>query len=129
MKTISIKAVVISSIVSFALMLVFIAALGASYAALHAEIGSRQAVADAFANSWICYAALVAPVIAGFLGAHLAKRRAVLHGALSASLNMIWGIFCLIAFQPVQPAALIVLALNPLLGMLGGYLWLKSSQH
>ena len=65
---------------------------------------------------------------AGALSAAIAGRDAILHGALSTSLNVVWGVFCFIFLTPVTLFGLFVLALNPLLGAFGGWLWLKRSK-
>tara|TARA_R110000868_G_scaffold91679_5_gene254066 strand:- start:12112 stop:12510 length:399 start_codon:yes stop_codon:yes gene_type:complete len=132
MKDISVKAVAISSFFSFALMIVMIVVLGMIFASQFESAdggpGDAAAVAAAYEASWFSMWALLAAVAAGALGAAIAKRDEVLHGALSASLNVGWGIFCFIFLTPFTLFGLFVLALNPLLGALGGWLWLKRSK-
>ncbi len=132
MKDLSVKAVAISSIVSFVLMVVFIILLGMIFAAQFegpdGGPGDQAAIAAAYEASWFSMWALLAAVIAGALGAAIAGRDAILHGALSSSLNVVWGVFCLIFLAPFTLFSVAVLALNPLLGAFGGWLWLKRSK-
>jgi hypothetical protein len=72
MDQISFKTVLISSIVSFGLMLLLIIILGALYSLMHAGEGTPDEISKAFANSWISYLALVAPIAAGYLAARMA---------------------------------------------------------
>tara|TARA_R110000824_G_scaffold118960_19_gene272687 strand:- start:111441 stop:111830 length:390 start_codon:yes stop_codon:yes gene_type:complete len=125
MKDISLKAVAISSVSSFVLMIVFITLLGTAYGAVQPAGMSEEEIAVAFATSWVSMLSLLAVVLAGALGARIAGKRHVLHGALSASLNVIWGIFCLIFLMPLSAMMVLTLLANPLLGALGGYIYLS----
>lgn len=130
MREISLKAVVVSSIFNFVLMVILIMVLAAIFASQYSATGGAPAseaeVSAAFEASWLSMLALVASVAAGYLAAAMAKRAAILHGALSSSLNVAWGVVCLIFLVPVQISSLLILAANPLLGVLGGYIWLRS---
>lgn len=130
MKEISLKAVAVSSLFNFVLMIVLIMVLGAIFAAQYPGAGDGAAseadVSAAFEASWLSILALFAPLAAGYLAAAMARRATMLHGALSSSLNVAWGVICLIFLTPVQISGLLMLAANPLLGILGGYLWLRA---
>lgn len=132
MNRISVKAVAISSLFSFALMIVLIVVLGMIFASQFEGAdggpGDQAAIAAAYEASWFSLWALLAVVAAGALGAAIAGRDAILHGALSTSLNVGWGTFCFIFLTPVTLFGLFILALNPVLGALGGWLWLKCSR-
>ena len=132
MNRISVKAVAISSIFSFALMIVMIVVLGMIFASQFEGVdggpADAAAVAAAYEASWFSMWALLAAVAAGALGAAIAKRDEVLHGALSSSLNVGWGVFCLIFLTPFTLFSLLILAINPILGAIGGWLWLKRSK-
>lgn len=121
MNGISIKAVLISSIFGFVLMLVLIMALGALYPMLFSG-----ATPENFEQSWFSMLALAAPVAAGYLAARLAGTRPVLHGALSSVLNVLWGLAALTFMVPATVFTLSVLAANVLLGALGGYIQLST---
>lgn len=129
MQSISLKAVLISSIASFVLMLIFMMALGALFALSFEPGTSDTEIASAFEGSWISMLALTSCVVAGYLGAHLGKTRPVLHGALSSSLNVAWGLICLFVLMPFSMTLVFVLIANPLLGALGGYGYLSLRKH
>jgi hypothetical protein len=129
MQGISLKSVLISSVSSFVLMIVFIMLIGAAFGALQGEGMSEEDVAVAFEASWVSMLALSAVILAGALAAWIAGTRPVLHGALSTSLNVLWGVFCLIFLMPVTATAVLVLIANPLLGALGGYGYLSLRKH
>jgi len=122
MKRVSLKAVFIGSVVSFAMMLVFIIILGRLYAMLYAGAGTQEEIAAAFANSAFSWPALAGVVIGGYVAARIAGTAERLHGALSSSLNVLWGLFCILVLGQTQPAAIIIMLLNPILGLLGGYI-------
>lgn len=124
MNGISIKAVLISSIFGFVLMLVLMMALGALYPALFSD-----ATPENFEQSWFSMLALAAPVAAGYLAARLAGTRPVLHGALSPVLNVLWGLVALTFMIPVTAFMAGVLIANVLLGALGGYIYLNIRKH
>lgn len=111
---------------AFALIMVLAAIFASQYSATGGAPASEAEVSAAFEASWLSMFALVAPIAAGYLAAAMAKRAAILHGALSSGLNVAWGVVCLIFLVPVQISSLLILAANPLLGVLGGYIWLRS---
>lgn len=124
MNGISIKAVLISSAFGFVLMIVLVTLLGALYPMLFSD-----ATVENYEQSWFSMLALAAPVAAGYLAARLAGTRPVLHGALSSSLNVLWGIFCLFFLLPVTVFTVALLAGNVALGALGGFLYLNTRKH
>ncbi|MEQ8269201.1 MAG: hypothetical protein RH982_18595 [Parvibaculum sp.] len=124
MNGISIKAVLISSAFGFVLMIVLVTLLGALYPMLFSD-----ATVENYEQSWFSMLALAAPVAAGYLAARLAGTRPVLHGALSSSLNVLWGIFCLFFLLPVTVLTVALLAGNVALGALGGFFHLNIGKH
>lgn len=126
MDRISLKAVIIGSLVSFGLMVLLIILLGMLYGVMHAGEGTPEEISAAFANSWLSWLALSAVIVAGYLAARIAGQREVLHGGLSSSLNVLWGLFCILVLGQTGAAAVAIVLLNPLLGMLGGYIHLLS---
>nr|RAW03825.1 hypothetical protein DBT41_10945 [Aerococcus urinae] len=129
MDGISWKAVIVSSIFNFLLMLTIIT-LGvlvvAGFESPDGTVPSEAEVSATLESSWLTMLALTPPLAAGYLGAAMAKRAAILHGALSSSLNVAWGVICMIFLTPVTLSGLALLAANPLLGAAGGYIWLKA---
>ncbi|MEP0706952.1 MAG: hypothetical protein ABJL17_04620 [Parvibaculum sp.] len=124
MNDISIKAILISSAFGFVLMIVLVTLLGALYPMLFSD-----ATVENYEQSWFSMLALAAPVAAGYLAARLAGTRPVLHGALSSSLNVLWGIFCLFFLLPVTVFIVALLAGNVALGALGGFFHLNIGKH
>lgn len=124
MNDISIKAILISSAFGFVLMIVLVTLLGALYPMLFSD-----ATVENYEQSWFSMLALAAPVAAGYLAARLAGTRPVLHGALSSSLNVLWGIFCLFFLLPVTVFTVALLAGNVALGALGGFFHLNIGKH
>jgi len=88
-----------------------------------------DATVENYEQSWFSMLALAAPVVAGYLAARLAGTRPVLHGALSSSLNVLWGIFCLFFLLPVTVFTVALLAGNVALGALGGFFHLNIGKH
>jgi hypothetical protein len=125
MTKISWKAVIASSIFNFALMTLLIIGLGALYGRVFHGAGGGPATPEDFINSWFAWLAFLAPIPAGYLAASIAKREAVLHGALASSLNVLWGFFCLIFLAPFLVSGLATIAANIALAAFGGHLWLK----
>jgi len=121
MKHISLKAVIIGSIASFGLMFLFIILLGALYGVLHTDEGTQEEIAASFANSPLSWLALTGVVIGGYIAARIAGAAELLHGVLSSSLNVLWGLFCVFVLGQTQLETIIILLLNPILGLLGGY--------
>ncbi|ABS62358.1 hypothetical protein Plav_0735 [Parvibaculum lavamentivorans DS-1] len=124
MNGISIKAILISSIFGFVLMLVLIMVLGALYPLLF----SGGTAAD-FEQSWFSMLALAAPVAAGYLAARLAPAQPVLHGALSPFLNVVWGLIAMTFLVPATAFTAAILVANIALGALGGYLYSTTGKH
>ncbi|MDP1626796.1 hypothetical protein [Parvibaculum sp.] len=124
MNGISIKAILVSSIFGFVLMLVLIMILGALYPVLF-----NGGTAADFEQSWFSMLALAAPVAAGYLAARQAQTRPVLHGALSPVLNVLWGLIAMTFLVPPTAFTVAVLVANVLLGALGGYLYPSVRKH
>lgn len=130
MKDISLKAVLISSVFNFVLMVLLIIALGAIYAAYMKSTNSAMTeaeIATAFEASWFSMLALIAPLPAGYLAASIAKRRPYLHSILSSSLNVLWGIFCMIFLIPMTLIFIPMMIVNIFLSLAGGWLWVKRN--
>lgn len=128
MTEISLKAVLISSVFNFVLMVILIFALGAIYTAYMTSTNSALSEADiaaAFEASWFSMLALIAPLPSGYLAASIAKRRPYLHGLLASSLNVLWGVFCIIFLVPVTLVVIPMLIVNILLSLAGGWLWVQ----
>jgi hypothetical protein len=130
MRDISLKAVIISSVFNFVLMVVLIFVLGAIYG-VYMRSGnsgmSDEGVALAFTTSWFQYIALIAPLPAGYLAASIAKRRPYLHGLLSSSFNVLFGIFCMILLTAPTTMFLPMAVVNIVMSFLGGWLWVKRN--
>ncbi|MDO8289924.1 MAG: hypothetical protein Q7T44_11965 [Parvibaculum sp.] len=128
MKDISLKAVLISSVFNFVLMVLLIIVLGAIYTAYMTSTNSAMSEAEiisSFEASWFSMLALIAPLPAGYLAASIAKRRPYLHSLLSSSLNVLWGVFCMIFLVPVTLIMLPMLVINVALSLAGGWLWIQ----
>ena len=130
MRDISLKAVIISSVFNFVLMVFLIFALGAIYG-VYMKSGdsgmSDEAIAAAFETSWFQYLALLAPLPAGYLAASIARRRPYLHGLLSSSLNVIFGIFCMIFLTAPTTMLLPMAVINIAMSLSGGWLWARRN--
>ena len=67
-------------------------------------------------------------IFAGYLAARIAKRRELFHGALSSFLCVLGGIGTLLFGKPLHSllVELLGLAASPALGIIGGYIRLKT---
>jgi hypothetical protein len=135
MSQVSVKGVVIGGVTDIvatniaALPVVVIAAMQAGVHTLP-KAEQAKATADALQNTPSLFLAtmflgMLCSVLGGYVAARIAKRGAVLNGALSAFLCIGFGVYALVAgtntVSPWMHAAAFLL--SPALGALGGYLW------
>jgi peptidoglycan/LPS O-acetylase OafA/YrhL len=135
MRQLSVKGIVVGGVVDIvatnvlALPVVIVAGIQANIAALPREQQTR-AVIDTLQGTPSLYATqfvlgALASVLGGYVAAKVAKRGALLNGALSAFLCVGSGVYAMAAkTDAVGPLAHVgFLIASPLLGALGGWLW------
>ena len=66
-------------------------------------------------------------VYAGYVAARVARRDAILHGATAATMALVMSIWFIVTGKTVWGlmVSLLMLPLGPILGALGGYIWLR----
>lgn len=69
-------------------------------------------------------------IVGGYLAARIAKHDAVLNGAASAWLCVLFGLYSMVAGTDPMPlwAHLLFLPMSPALGAIGGHLWLLRNR-
>jgi hypothetical protein len=135
MSQLSLKGIVLGGVVDIvatnvlALPVVILAGMQANVAALPKEAQTR-AVIDTLQGTPSLYVTqlvlgALASVLGGYVAAKVAKRHAILNGALSAFLCVGSGVYAMIAktdaMGPWSHAGFLIL--SPVLGALGGWLW------
>jgi hypothetical protein len=139
MASISPKAVILGGILDIVLTNASALPVGV-YAAIRAKTyelpkaQQSQAVLDAMTSDPAIFTTgmivgSLCSVVAGYVAAKLAKRDAVLHGALASWLCLAFSIYAMIASNTPIPlwAHLIFLPMSPALGAIGGHLWLRRN--
>jgi hypothetical protein len=141
MARISLKAIVLSGVLDLSLSfaigigvgIVFFVALG--FAELPAS-EQTTAMMELMKTSTSYFAiamvlGLGSSLLAGYVCASIAKRDWLLHGALSATVCSLFGLYGIITgAYPLHPVVgVLLLPLGPLLGTIGGYLRLRREAH